>query len=53
MPGQRGASGSGQQTETIIQTGRDMLNAQRGCTRCRKLDGERYAVEMLTDCDDC
>ena len=52
MPGQCGTSSSRQQIETIVETGGDVMNAQRGRTRRRKLNGEWYSVETPTDCRD-
>lgn len=43
MSGQRRAASFGQQIETIVQTSGDVLNAQRGRTRCRKFYGEWQA----------
>ena len=48
MSGQRRAASSGQQIETFAQTGGDVLNAQRGRTRCRKFYGEWQAQSSVT-----
>ena len=49
MPGQRGTAATCQQRETIVQSARDLLDAQCRRPGGGELDGERYAVKMAAN----
>jgi hypothetical protein len=53
MPRQRSAATTGQQCKAIAQSRFYLLNAKCRSAGCGELDGERYAIEVATDCRNC
>src|SRR5216683_1927198 len=53
MPRQSRSAAAGQHSQAIIQACGDLLEPKRGDASCRKIDGQRDAVEAPTDCSNC